>query len=153
MRVMVWLARLAVVAVAAAGIGAAPQPPEHPARIELRVEPEAAAPGQQVRVRLTLEPIAGIKINRYPKLTLSVAARAGVVPESQAALGQDSPPPPERTASNFFDEIALELPLKIDPAAGSGSYDLDATLTYYYCLSEQFCTRKREALRIPLRVE
>jgi len=129
-----------------------PKVPAKPADLHFRVTPDTVAPGDEVRVRLEVEPIEGIKINRYPQVKLEVPARDGLVAEARIAVGDDEPPPPEKIQSNFFDEIVLELPLTLDADAPAGDHELDARVIYYYCLKSQFCSRKKVDVTIPISV-
>jgi hypothetical protein len=131
---------------------APPRPPAKPADIRMEVVPASVPPGGDVRVIVRVEPIAGVKINRYPKVELAVPASAGLVAGSTVSVGNDAAPPPEQLETNFFKDLSLELPLSVDAAASSGAHQVSGKLTYFYCLTGSFCTRKSVDLTIPLNV-
>ena len=133
---------------------ASPKPPENPADIAISVSPEAAVPGGDAQVTLRLTPIDGVKINRYPKIKLQVPASEGLVEESEVAVGNDAPPPPDQSKSNYFDEVEpLNLPLKLAPGAAAGEHEVEGKLTYFFCVpASGFCAPKRVGVKIPFSV-
>jgi hypothetical protein len=133
---------------------ASPKPPAKPAHIKISVSPEPVAPGQAVRVHLDLAPIEGVKLNRYPKVKLEVAGLEGLIGEGEAAVGNDSPPPPDKMKTNYFDGFdGLDLDLTVDDGARSGRHQIEGKLTYYYCMpASGFCAPKRVPVTIPLDV-
>ncbi len=154
------LKRFLAAAVIAAAVPAAmaagpPKPPAEPARIAISVEPESISPGGRADATLTLAPIDGVVINRYPKITLKVAETAGLVHAAEAAVGNDAPPPPDdNSGSNYFDAVdPVRLTLKFDEAIKPGAHDIDGKLKYYYCVKKSgFCAPKTVAVKIPVRV-
>ncbi len=144
-----------IILLAASGqvtIAAPLKPPENPARITVSVAPESVAPGGQAEVTLTIDPISGIKINRYPRIKLQVPDQHGLVGEAETASGSKTPLPLD--GSNFWNKVdPLSLTLTVDAAAASGEHEVEAKLTYYYCVSGSFCAPKRVPLTIPLDVE
>jgi hypothetical protein len=148
------LAGVLAAAIAASSPGAETRPPAKPAEVMVRVAPEAAAPGEHLRVRLDLAPIPGVKINRYPKVQLLVPGVAGLVAEASAAVGNDAPPPPDKTKTNYFDGFdGLEVDLALDPAASTGQHVVEGKLVFYYCMpASGFCAPHRAPIKIPLTV-
>jgi hypothetical protein len=132
-----------------------PRPPAIPAEIAISTSPVTVEPGESVTVRLDLAPIKGVKINRYPKVKLRVPAEAGLVGESEAAVGNDKPPPADKMKSNYFDEFdGLELTLDVDPQARAGLHRLQGKLTYFYCVpASGFCAPHRTPVEIALTVD
>lgn len=129
------------------------KPPENPARITVSVAPERVSPGGSAEITLTLEPISGVKINRYPQIKLQVPGQEGLVAEAEVRIGSKTPLPLEDGA-NFWKKVdPVGLTLRIDDAAASGEHEIEAKLTYYYCLSGNFCAPKRVPLTISLDVE
>lgn len=130
------------------------KPPAKPAEVAISVSPEGVAPGQSLRVRLDLQPIAGVKLNRYPKVKLQVPGHDGLVGAVEAAVGSDAPPPLDKMNTNYFEKFGgLELELHVDDRARPGQHKLDATLTYFYCMpASGFCAPHRAAITIPLTV-
>lgn len=146
-----WVALGWVAACSAAGAWAEVKPPAVPAKIAVSVKPESVSPGTAFRVRIDLSPIHGVKINRYPKAKLDVAAQQGLVGHAEAAVGNDAPPPPDKMKDNYFDAFdGLELELVLDEHAAAGSHELEGKLTYFYCMPESgFCAPHRVPLKIP----
>jgi len=152
-------APLLAAALAAALGTAAPadnvKPPEKPADVLVTVTPERSNPGGEVRVRVRLEPIRGVKINRYPKIKLTVPEQAGLVAAGEAEVGNAAPPPPGGDPeANYYDRVdPLDLSLTLDPAIAPGHHEIEGRLVYAYCVSASgFCTRTKVPLRIPLTI-
>jgi len=153
-----WQAALAGIVVSAAiPLAAAPpeaRPPAEPAKIRISVSPAGVARGGRAEVTLELTAASGVKINRYPKVKLSVAARAGVTSGGEAAVGNAAPPPLDQVNANYFDDVdPVRLGLTVDPAASPARHELDATVTYFYCVTASgFCAPSRSSVKIPLEV-
>ncbi len=150
-----WLAPIVLlVALGQVAIAAPVRLPEHPATISVSVAPESVAPGGQAEVTLTIDPISGVKINRYPQIKLKVPNHQGLVGETETAIGSKTPLPLDDQGSNFWKKVdPLHLTLTVDSAATSGEHEIEAKLTYYYCVSGNFCAPKRVPITIPLSVE
>ncbi len=130
------------------------RPPENPAKITLNVAPRAVHPGGRAEVTLTLAPIDGIKIARYPQIKLEVPAQAGLVDQAKIALGSSTPPPLDELETNYWKQVdPLVLTLEVDEGASRGSHEVDAKLTYFFCVSGDYCAPARVPLKIPLNVE
>jgi hypothetical protein len=145
-----------ILALADPGWAGAPNPPKVPAAIKVIVAPEPARPGEAVTVELALEPIDGVKINRYPQITLDVPARAGMFEGSRVVLGDSTPPPVERMQSNYFEKVEplrLALALALAAQAPAGRHEVEAKLTYFYCMpASGFCAPARVPVTIPLEI-
>jgi hypothetical protein len=130
------------------------KPPEKPAEIRIEVAPESLSPGGEAEVTLTLDPIEGVKINRYPKIKFQVPGQEGLVGAAEIAIGNDEPPPPGQK-SNYWDSVApVKLTLNFDEAATAGDHEIQAKLTYFFCMpASGFCAPKRVPLKIPVAVE
>jgi hypothetical protein len=148
------VASLALLVIGGAAV-ADPRPPAVPAKIAISTSPVTVKAGESVTVRLDLAPIEGVKINRYPKVKLQVAAEAGLVGESEGAVGNDKPPPADKMKLNYFDEFdGLELTLNVDPQAKAGLHRLQGKLTYFYCVpASGFCAPHRTPVEIALTVD
>lgn len=125
-----------------------------PAKVAVEVAPSGAGAGETVEVTLQLSPRSGIKINRYPKISLRVAEVPGLVQAGEAAVGNDKAPPPDRLDDNYFKTVdPVRLTLTLDPAAPSGHHEIAAKLKYYYCVAASgYCAPKKEEIRIPIDV-
>jgi hypothetical protein len=132
----------AVVAVFAVGLVASGvQPPKEPAKINLKVEPGSVKPGGETHVTCRIVPKDGIKVNKYPKMSLKVPAVDGLVDAAEAKVGSDDPPPLEKPEVNYFKTVdPIELDLRLDASAPSGTHRIPAQLKYYYCVAASgFC--------------
>ena len=147
-----------VLLLAAAGglaLAAAPSgPPAEPARIQVTVDPQNVPAGSHAEVTLLLTPKSGIRINRYPKIKLTVPGVNGLVDEAEVSLGNDAPPPAGQMESNYFDEIdPLRLRLSIDGAARPGTHEIEGRLVYYYCVKKSgFCAPARKTVQLPVSI-
>lgn len=141
-------------AVVADAQAAPPKPPAKPADIAITVAPQALAAGGQARVSLQLTPIKGVKINRYPKIKLSVPAKNGLVAGAEAAVGNPLPPPPDKMDQNYFDVVEpVELLLDLDAAAPAGKHRIEGRLSYAYCVIKSgYCAPVRVPVTIPLQI-
>lgn len=144
-------------ALALSGVPASVKPPKNPAKITVDVTPQAVSPGGEAEVTLKLEPIDGVKINRYPKIKLRVPAHEGLVAETEASIGNSTPPPPDQKdkKANYWNKVdPLIVKLNLDAAAASGNHEIDAKLVYYFCVpASGFCAPKRVPLKIPIVIE
>jgi len=127
-------------------------PPKEPAKIELAVAP--VSPGAEAKVTLRLSPAEGIKINRYPQIKLKVPASAGLVDAAEVAVGNTSPPPPERIETNYYKTVdPVELNLRVDAKAPAGEHRIPGQLSYFYCVAASgFCAPAKVPVTIPLTV-
>ena len=144
------LAGLALVTLTPAG---PTRPPKNPADITIEVAPEGVAAGGQAEVTVTIVPRAGIKIARYPQIKLAVKAQEGLVGEAEARIGSKKPPPPDKLADNYWKDVdPVRLTLTLDEAVASGTHDVEGKLTYYFCVSGDFCAPARVPVKIPVSV-
>ncbi|HKQ61695.1 MAG TPA: hypothetical protein VJS92_10395 [Candidatus Polarisedimenticolaceae bacterium] len=142
-------------AAAAAALAAPAKPLAEPAKIDVRVSPDKQAPGSQAQVVVQLHPAAGVKINRYPKIKLTVDDAQGLLHGGTSAVGNDAPPPPEKMESNYFAQVEpVELRLELDRAAAPGAHVVEGKLSYFYCVAASgFCAPARTTIKIPLTVQ
>jgi hypothetical protein len=146
---------LLLLASASLTLAGTPEVPKNPATIDVEVSPRATAPGGAVEVTVQLAPKSGIKLNRYPKIRLKVAAVDGVTEGAEVAVGNERPPAPDRLEDNYYKGSAdpLQLELKLDPSVKPGKHEVEAKLIYAYCVKASgFCTRKTEPVTIPVSV-
>ena len=130
------------------------KPPKEPARIDISVSPEAVAAGADATVIVQIVPKDGIKVNRYPKIKLEVPAQPGLVAEARAEVGNDRPPPPDQMDTNYYKSVdPVELRLRVDGSATSGTHEVPGRLTYFYCVAASgFCAPHRMDVTIPVAV-
>jgi spermidine/putrescine-binding protein len=150
----VFVACLILISAAAALAAPNATQPANPAKVVISVSPETVAPGGQAEVTVKLTPSAGIKINRYPKIKLSVPTQEGRVAEVEAEVGNESPPPLDDPESNYFDVVdPVTLTLDLDDSISSGAHEIEGKLTYFYCVKKSgFCAPKRATVKIALNV-
>jgi hypothetical protein len=143
--VLFW-AVLAAVTTMAAG------PVKEPAKVTVAVA--EASPGTAAPVTVRLAPADGIKINRYPRIKLTVPARPGLVAAAEVAVGSETPPPPDQLETNYFKTVdPVQLSLHVEAGASAGKHDIPAQLLYYYCVAASgFCAPAKIPLMIALTV-
>jgi hypothetical protein len=146
---------IALALAASLGVAAAPpRVPKNPAVITIDVTPEAVPAGGSAEVTVTIAPKAGIKIARYPQIKLEVPAQDGLVGEAATRIGSTAPPPPDKMKTNYWTKVdPVTLTLTLDRAAVPGAHEIDGKLTYYFCVSGDFCAPARVPVKIPLAVE
>ena len=129
-------------------------PLKEPATWTLKSVP--AAPGETAELQLTLVPKSGVKINRYPRIRLTVGDHPGLTVGGKGEAGSDRPPAAgsDPDANYFDDKIEpVRVGLDIAPDASSGSYELDAKLRYFYCVKKSgFCAPARLDVKLPFKV-
>jgi hypothetical protein len=150
------LAVLCGVASTRAEVVAAPSKPAgaDAVKVEIGVAPAAVPAGSEAEVTVTLSVNPGFKLNKYPKIKLAVPAVQGLIGGAEIASGSDAPPPPDRLETNYFKTVdPLKLKLAVDSTASRGRHDLDAKLSYFYCVAASgYCAPAKVALKIPLTV-
>ena len=130
------------------------KPPKNPARIDLEVSPASVPAGGKADVTLTIAPIDGVKIARYPQIRLQVPESLGLVGAAEVRIGSRTPPPPDRLNDNYWKQVdPVTLTLAVDASATSGAHEIEAKLTYYFCVSGNYCAPARVPLTIPLAVD
>jgi hypothetical protein len=139
------------------GIGtlsAGVKPPENPAKLSVVVRPADVDPGQATQITLKVIPKDGIKINRYPKIKLTVPEVDGLVLASEGTLGNPKPPPVDNPESNYFDEPEpLVMEMQFSPEAPSGKKKIEAQVKYFYCVAKSgFCAPFKTEIKIPVTV-
>ena len=136
-------------------VSAAPvKPPKNPAKITIEVAPEVLSPGGEAEVTLRIDPIEGVKIARYPQIKLVVKAQDGFVGEARATVGSAKPPPPDKLDTNYWGEVdPVVMTLTLDDDATPGTHEIDGKLTYYFCVSGNYCAPARVPVKIPLGVQ
>ena len=130
----------------------AADPPKEPAHLAISVSPDTVAPGGAARVTLRIQPKDGVKINRYPKIKLQVPEQEGLAEASSAEIGNDRPPPPDQMDTNYYKVVdPVEIDLKLADGVSAGRHELDARITYFYCVTASgFCAPARLPIKIPV---
>ena len=124
------------------------------ARIEIGVSPDAVSAGGEAEVTVRVVPAEGVKINRYPRIRLSVASLDGVVQGGDASAGSEAPPDPDHMDKNYFKKVEpVTLTLKVDPRASAGKHEVDAMLRYSYCVAASgYCAPVKTPVKIAVTV-
>jgi hypothetical protein len=125
-----------------------------PAKVEISISPDRVAPGGTAEVTVRIVPGPGIKVNRYPKIKLTVAAQENVVLGSEASVGNSSGPPEGQPEANYFHDVdPLRLELRVAERATSGPHRVPGKLTYFYCVAASgYCAPARVSVEIPVTV-
>jgi DsbC/DsbD-like thiol-disulfide interchange protein len=143
---------IVLLALAAVAEAAPRRLPENPAEIRIAVSPEAVAPGETAAVSVEILPQEGIKIARYPQIKLEVSG-TGLVEDAEARIGNATPPPPDQLATNYWGKVdPVRLTLTVHGTAAAGAHEIDGKLTYFFCVSGDFCAPARVPVKIPLAV-
>jgi hypothetical protein len=146
---------IALLLLAALLARAAASTTEPPVKVAIAVAPTPAVPGQDAAVTVTLQPGPGIKLNKYPKIKLQVAAAPGVVAAAEGSIGASRPPAADQLESNYYkggvDPLVVHL--AVDPAATSGQHEVPGRLSYFYCVAASgYCAPAKVDVSIPLTV-
>jgi hypothetical protein len=144
---------VAVSASAAAAGDAAP--PSPPVKVTVAVSPTAVGAGSDASITVKLDPLPGIKMNKYPKIKLQVPAVPGLVDGGEQSLGNQGPPPADQLDANYFHGgiDPLTLKLHVDAQAVKGPHDIPAKLSYFYCVAASgYCAPAKAELTIPVTV-
>jgi hypothetical protein len=138
----------------ACAAGEPPGPAADPVRVKVSVRPEAVAPGGRFVATFELLPAAGIKVTRYPKVSIEVPAQEGVAAPASKAIGSDRPPDENALDSNYFEKLEpIPLDIEVDRSAPRGRRELAARLRYAYCVAASgTCVPVRKEVRFPITV-
>jgi len=158
-RVKTLTAFLATVALAVSPGGAAPDSHsaalEAPVKVAIAVSPEAVGAGSDTSVTVRLLPNAGIKMNKYPKIKVQVAAVPGLVDAAEQSLGNAAAPPADQLDTNYFHGSVdpVTLTLHLDPQAAKGRHEIHGKLSYFYCVAASgYCAPAKAELTIPVTI-
>jgi hypothetical protein len=141
--------------VLAGGTALAGKKTDDPAELKITVQPDAAAPGSAIQVKVELTPKSGFKLNRYPKISLKVPAVDGMVAAAEVTVGNDDPPPLDKQDKNYFKVVdPLILDLELDESMSSGDHTILGKLKYFYCVAASgYCSMMRTEVLIPVTVK
>ena len=145
---------LAILALAGAA-AAAPEGEEAPVKVSVKVAPGPVSAGGETAVTLELVPRAGIKLNKYPKIKLSIPATPGLNAAAETAIGNSAPPPADQLDSNYYKGPVdpLTVSLHVDEGAASGAHEVAGKLSYFYCVAASgYCAPAKVAVSIPITV-
>jgi hypothetical protein len=110
--------------------------------------PDPLKAGQAGVVQVTVQPPAGITLNRYPGITLTIEKTGGVALEkAETFVGTKTPI--DDPAEFAFKKID-PLELKVTPSR-AGSAELEGTMVFTYCVKASgFCAPARQKVKIAL---
>ena len=138
--------------VAGAGVSAAS---EAPVRVAVAVSPGAVGAGSETSVTVRLDPKPGIKLNKYPKIKIQIPAVPGLVAAAEQSVGNPAAPPADQMETNYFHGSVdpLTIALHVDPQAAKGRHDIQAKLSYFYCVAASgYCAPAKADVTIPVTV-
>jgi len=149
------LTAMMLAAFVAPGVAADESPSPNPATIDVAVASQPVEPGATAQLTVRVVPAAGIKINRYPKIQVTVPEVDGLVGASAASLGNPKPPPVDNPESNYFKEPEpVQLELHVSADAPSGAQEIGAEIKYFYCVAASgYCAPARSQFKIPVSVK
>lgn len=149
-----FLTSMILAGLVALGVPMVAAPPAEPVKIDVAVGQEPIEPGSTAQVTVRVLPASGIKVNRYPKIQVTVREVDGLVGASAASLGNPKPPPVDNPESNYFKEPEpVQLELHVSADAPSGTQDVDAEVKYFYCVAASgYCAPGRSQFKIPVSV-
>lgn len=139
----------------AGAAAAAPEGEPAPVKVAVKVAPGPVSAGGEASVTLELVPRAGIKLNKYPKIKLSVPAAPGLNAAAEAAIGNAAAPSADQLESNYYKGAVdpLTLALHVDEAATPGAHEVAGKLSYFYCVAASgYCAPAKVAVSIPITV-
>lgn len=141
-----------VAALSSASFAGPVVPPKEPAKVRVAVTSAAGGHGE---FTLRLEPIPGVKINRYPKIKISVPEQPGLLAAAELSHGDERAPAPEKLATNYYETVpALSVRLEIAEDTATGRHELEGSVKYFYCMpASGFCAPHRETFKIPVSID
>jgi len=148
----VFLLGILVLAGAAA---AAPEGQEAPVKVSVKVSPGPVSAGGDAAVTLELVPRVGIKLNKYPKIKLSIPAAPGLNAAAETAIGNAAPPSADQLEANYYKGAVdpLTLSLHVDEGAAPGAHEVAGKLSYFYCVAASgYCAPAKVPVSIPITV-
>jgi len=124
-------------------------------KIAVSVAPQPVGAGSDASVTVKIDPKPGIKMNKYPKIKLQVAAVEGLIGAAEQSLGNPAPPPADQLDANYFHGGVdpLSVTLHVDAHAAAGRHEIRAKLSYFYCVAASgYCAPAKAELTIPVTI-
>jgi hypothetical protein len=146
---------LLVLAVPTRVAGAGSAASEAPVKVAVAVSPAEVGAGSETSVTLRLDPKPGIKLNKYPKIKLQIPAVPGLVDAAEQSVGNPTAPSADQMETNYFHGSVdpLTIALHLDPQAAKGRHDIQAKLSYFYCVAASgYCAPAKADVTIPVTV-
>ncbi len=116
-------------------------------------EPQPGHPGTALVLHVSVAPPKGIKLNRYPGITLKITKAKGFKLEAKEAfVGVKEPiTNPEEFGFKHIDPLTL----KVVPRSGGGKTRfLEGTLKFFYCVKKSgYCAPGTQSVKIPVTVD
>ena len=112
------------------------KPGEIDLKIDVSVDKPPVAAGSQGEAVMTLTPPAGIHINRYPPVRLTLEPPSAVTFDATTfKVGLDAmPDDPEKNPFETVDPIRMKF--KVGQAARAGQVPVKGKLKFFYCVAK-----------------
>lgn len=113
--------------------------------------PADAPAGEAIELLVTVAPPEGIKLNRYPGITLTIEKAKGLkLTNSEAFVGEKKPlTNPDEFGFKTIDPLKFSLVAK---SSGSKQRYLEGTLKFFYCVKKSgYCAPGTQAVKIPVK--
>ncbi len=150
--VLLVLAASAPLALAPAARAGARKKAPPPMDLKLAQDPPKAAVGGEFELRVQVVPPEGIKLNRYPGITLEIRKAPGMELAGRTAFVGEKKPVTDPDKFGFHEIPPLVLHGKV--ARGrSGTRYLEGTLKFFYCVKKSgYCAPGEQKVRLPVYV-
>ena len=118
--------------------------------IETVQKPEAGAKGKSTELLVTLVPPKGIKLNRYPGITLTVTKAKGLdVSAEEVFVGDKEMKDPEKNEFMPVEPLVFSVVPK-----KTGKLYVEGSVKYFYCIKATgFCKPGKQTVKIPVSVD
>ena len=132
----------AALATIGTSIAAAAPAPAEEVKVVVTPPPTPVAQGSHAEATLVLSPPQGIKINRFPPITLKLQAPKGISLDS-AELRQGSTEPLENPEDFPFKTLdPMKIRFAVAPAASPGKARITGKLNFVFCVARSgYCER------------
>ena len=125
-----------------------------PPRMDLKLaqDPPKAAVGDEFQLSVQVVHPEGIKLNRYPGITLEIAKAPGIALASKTAFVGSKKPITDPAKFGFHEIPPLVLRGKVQKGRKGTRY-LEGTLKFFYCVKKSgYCAPGEQKVRLPLYV-
>ncbi len=120
--------------------------------IKLSQEPPRVAVGETFRLSVRVVPPEGIKLNRFPGITLTIDRAPGLTLDEPTAFVGSKKPITDPDKFGFHEIPPLVLRGKVR-GGRRGTRTLRGTLKFFYCVKKSgYCAPGEQDIRLPLAV-
>lgn len=115
---------------------ATPATPDIDLKIQVSVPTRPVASGSEGEAIVTLTPPAGIRLNQYPPIRLTLEASPPLVfPQQEIKLGLDKMP--DDLESNPFERVdPIHVKFQVGKHDGDGQIPVKGKLRFFYCVAK-----------------